>query len=489
VKLSVRARLTAWYLALLTATSIALGSFLILELRSALIQEIDGETIRASGSILESIAEEADESAAHRAANLAEAIEEYEKVARAVLPHNQATAGQILTADGRPLTGYGAGGADAPWVTAEVRARALAGPAFTVTAPLGPDAQRYRVRVTAFREGDQQRLLVFAISLQRVEDDVSKLLVLFLSAAPPVLLGTTAAAYWLADRALRPVGQMTADAADIRADRLHERVVVPRSDDELKRLALTLNAMLDRVEEGVNQQRRLIADASHELRTPLAVMRTEIDVSLRVDDLPDAARDVLSSALEEINRMSRTVSNLLTLAALDEGKLELLTAWMDLRTCIDEAVDTLRPLAMDKKIRFEVAGEPLEVQADAPRIRLAFANLLDNAIRYSPIGGVVHISIWRRAGEVGVTVADEGPGIPPEHQEHLFDRFYRVDRVRHRSDGGSGLGLAICREIALAHGGATSVDSKPGSGSAFSLTLPAWRARPQNERAAVAGLS
>lgn len=486
MKLSIRSRLTAWYAVLMAATLLSLGTYLILELRAGLTQEIDEEVVNGSAAILQLLVDDDDEDAADRADDLTEAVEDFQEVASAALPNREATAAQILTGDGRVLAGYGARSPAEPLLSQEVRSAAMAGPALTVTAPLGPDAQEYRVRATAFQDGGEPRLLLLAISLRRVENDVSRLLILFAVGGPAVLVGTTSAAYWLAERALRPLGQMAVDAADIRTDRLHERVAVPPTDDELSRLALTLNAMLDRIEEGVNQQRRLIADASHELRTPLAIMRTEIDVSLRGDQLPDPARDVLTSAREEIDRMARTVDNLLTLAAVDEGKLELLTVPMDLRIAIDEAASSLRPLAVVKAVLLEAEGPHLQVQADAQRIHLALTNLIENAIRYSPAGGVVRVSSWRRPGEVGFTVADEGVGISPEDQDRLFDRFYRVDRARARSDGGSGLGLAISREVALAHGGTISVTSEVGKGSEFTLALPDWRVQPgSNDQAGV----
>ena len=194
-------------------------------------------------------------------------------------------------------------------------------------------------------------MLVVAESLAPVEDFVRRVLVLILLAGPVALAATALAGYWLARKALRPVERMTSNAREIGIDRLNERVAVPRAADELGRLAVTLNAMLDRLERGVREKHRLIADASHELRTPLAVMRAELDVSLRDADLADDAREVLESAREEVDRMSRTVDNLLTLAQVDEGRLELLTTRVSLREVIDGAVRPLRPLAEARGVR------------------------------------------------------------------------------------------------------------------------------------------
>jgi heavy metal sensor kinase len=292
------------------------------------------------------------------------------------------------------------------------------------------------------------------------------------------------AGFGVAHKALRPVDQMISDAEAIRTDRLHERVAVPAARDELRHLAQTLNAMLDRIEDGVKQQRRLVADASHELRTPLAVMRSEIDVSLRTDTLSPAARELLVSTRDEVDRMSRTVDNLLTLAAVDEGRLELLTETVDLRQAADQAVAALRHLADVKDIQVDVAGDHWDVRADRQRLSLALVNLVGNAVKFTPRGGAVRVETWSQDTETGVTVVDNGPGVAAQDLPHLFDRFYRADSARGGQTDGSGLGLAICQEVARAHGGHVRVETELGVGSCFVLALPAWRGLPREDEAA-----
>jgi signal transduction histidine kinase len=190
------------------------------------------------------------------------------------------------------------------------------------------------------------------------------------------------------------------------------------------------------------------------------------------------ARTVLESVREEVDRMSRTVDNLLTLAQADEGHLLLLTAPLVLRNRVRATVRALAPTAAAKGLKVEEfaalpAGEPGLVEADSQRVDQLLANLVGNAVAYTPPGGTVSVVTWQRGEEVGVTVSDTGPGIPPEALDRVFDRFFRVDGARRRASGGSGLGLAICREIAVAHGGRVWVESDPGAGSAFSVGLPA----------------
>jgi heavy metal sensor kinase len=479
MNLPIRVRLTLWYSALLATIIVSLGTFLVLQLRADLREAIDDEVRTNSGAIVHAVADETQESVAGEPADVAGDASAFQDAARASLPLSSGA--QVLDERGQVLARYGAVAAAEPLVTTQQQRAALAGASRTFTGRLGDEGQRYRVKATAFRDRGQVRILVVALSLQRVEEMVQRVLVLLLIAGPVALAAATLAAYWLARKSLRPVEQMTSDAQEIGTGRLHERVALPAAHDEIGHLAVTLNAMLDRIERGVTDRHRLVADASHELRTPLAVMRAELDVSLRADELPPAAREVLESVGEEVDRMRRTVDNLLALAEADEGRLELLTVRVSLRQAIEDAARPLRLLAAAKEVSLRVEGGRWEAQADPQRLHLALTNLIENAIKFTPPGGSVHVTSWRHEGEVGVAVSDEGPGIAAEDREHLFDRYYRVDSARGHNIGGSGLGLAICREVALAHGGRLWVDSELGGGSVFSLALPSWRALQTRE--------
>ena len=267
---------------------------------------------------------------------------------------------------------------------------------------------------------------------------------------------------------------MTKEAAELSVGHLEDRIEVPRTSDELQRLAVTLNDLLDRLQRVLEDKRRFVADASHELRTPLAAMRAELDVSLRSQDLDAGSRSVLESADEEVARMSRIVENLLTLARIDEGELPLLRSAVDLRESVASAVAALGSLVEARHLRIEIDGGDVVVDADRARLDQILVNLVGNAVKYSPPADVVTISI-RRDREMGMcTVTDTGPGIESELLPKVFDRFVKGDPAR-SSDGGSGLGLAICREILTAHGGRIWVDSRPGHGAAFSFSLPISR--------------
>jgi two-component system, OmpR family, sensor kinase len=454
VRLPIRARLTAWYAALLAAIVVVLGTFIVLQLRSDLQTKTDRDLQRSAAQIDRAFTRDG--------------VRDFFEESRTLLPADGAA--QILDSTGRVLHTFGGVAAAKAMVSPAGRAAALAGDRRAYTVTVGRDHAHYRA--LALRAG-RSDLVVVGESLAHDEDAVERVLVLLLLAGPAALAATALGGWWLARKALVPVGRMTAKAEQIGIDRLDERLAVPRVDDEVGRLAVTLNAMLDRLEQGVRDKQRLIADASHDLRTPLAVMRAELDVSLRGDGLSPDAREVLGSVREEVDRMTRTVGNLLTLAALDEDRLELLTTRVRLDEAIGAAARPLGPLAAAKGVRLSVAGEPVEARADPQRLHQALTNFIENAIKYSHPQQEVEVTSWRRDSEVGVTVTDHGPGIPADARTRVFDRFYRVDGARGREAGGSGLGLAICSEVAKAHGGRVWVDSEIGEGSAFSLALPA----------------
>jgi signal transduction histidine kinase len=276
--------------------------------------------------------------------------------------------------------------------------------------------------------------------------------------------------WWIARRALRPVERMTTRAEAIGIDDLSRRIAVPSVNDELAHLARTLNAMLDRLQDGVQVRERLIADASHELRAPLAAMRAELDVTLAQDRLEAPAREALQLARDDAVRLSRIVDNLLTLASVDQGRLELLIAPHDLTELARRAIRAHRTTASARCIQLTLAGQQALADVDGDRVAQVLTNLLDNAVRHSPDGGHVRLTVSRDGPDTHIAIADHGPGIPPDARERVFERFSRQDTARRR--GGAGLGLAICREILHAHNGHIWIDDHPGPGTTIHITLP-----------------
>jgi len=455
-RLPVRVRLTAWYLGLLAVILATLGSFLLLRLRADLVAETDQVLdTQAAGILAESDG----------------GLEPMPAASVAGLPRGD-TVAQLLSPTGEVRARAGTAVPAGSLLTPAMLRQVLASEQVRAEVRLGPDRARYRVLGLRRAGHGSPTVLVVAAPLSDVDRSVDRLQLLLLVAGPMALVLAGAGGWLLARAALRPVDQMTRQAGVIGAHRLHDRVSVPDAADELTRLARTLNGMLDRIEHGLVEQRRLVADASHELRTPLAVMRAELEVALRADDLSAADAEVLASTAEEATRMSKIVDDLLTLAHRDENNLELLLAPVDLGEIATEVTTQLRPLAQAGDVRLLVEAPPVPVVADQARLTQVVTNLVDNAVKYTGAGGSVRVRVWEQAGWGGLAVTDTGPGIGPQDLPKVFDRFFRLDAARTRVQGGSGLGLAICKELVEAHGGRIRAESVPGAGSTFSLTLP-----------------
>ncbi|HET8522409.1 MAG TPA: HAMP domain-containing sensor histidine kinase [Thermomicrobiales bacterium] len=284
--------------------------------------------------------------------------------------------------------------------------------------------------------------------------------------------------YWLAGRALAPVNAVVNTARQITESDLSRRLPVSNPNDEIGRLVGTFNEILARLEIAFNQreetlatQRRFVADASHELRTPLSSILGYARMLQQWGlEHPDIARESFSAIEQEALRMNELVEGLLRLARGDEGApLDLQPH--DLAQVASDAVAAARPAANGKvTLLYEPPSQPVMATFDTDRLHQAAGILLDNAIKYTPAGGVVTVAVQSNGRAAELSVSDTGIGIPPHHLPHIFERFYRVDEAR--SAGGMGLGLSIVQQIAEAHGGYIDVTSTPNVGSTFTLHLP-----------------
>jgi heavy metal sensor kinase len=369
--------------------------------------------------------------------------------------------------DGSPLAAHpGVGGRGFP--TSGVPGRRL---------EADRDGHRWRVADGTVRPGGHELRVVLMVPLREQEADLAALGRAMLVAIPFGLAAAAGLAYLLARTALAPVDRLRETAERVTADRLHERLPVPNPDDELGRLAATVNAMIARLERSFAEVKRFTADASHELRTPLTAIRTEAEVALAGDPTRDELRGIIESMLEECGRMARLTDQLLTLARDDAGVVPRPLEQLSIAALAGEVVDTLRPLADAKgvSIAFEDVHSHGTVAGDPVRLRQVVVNLIDNAIKYTPPGGSVRVGTAEAGGAVRLTVADTGEGIPAEHLPRVFDRFYRVDKARSREQGGTGLGLSIVQSIATAHGGVVTLRSGEGVGTTATVTLPLGR--------------
>ncbi len=286
-----------------------------------------------------------------------------------------------------------------------------------------------------------------------------------------VLIGFTG--YAVAGRAVKPVEAMAQRAGKIGAEHLNERLQIDNPDDELGRLGAAFNQTLARLESSFNQLRRFTADASHELRTPLTAIRSVGEVALQSQHDAAYYKDMIGSMLEEVDRLTRLVESLLTISRADAGHIQLQKSSVALLHLAQESAALLDVLAEEKNQAIVVEGDPsVTIWADRLILRQALINLIDNAVKYSPIGGKIRVRVHAVDGNAIAEVSDNGPGIPQEQAEMVFQRFYRVDKARSRAEGGAGLGLSIVQWAVSAHGGTVEMSLKEASGCAFVIHLP-----------------
>jgi len=326
--------------------------------------------------------------------------------------------------------------------------------------------------------------VVAAESVKSTDIAIRELIGTSFAVAPLLLMASVGLAYMIAGRAFRPVGHMINEMKAITDGRsLHRRLPIDDANEEMARLGITLNEMMERLEKSFSALRRFTADASHELKTPLAVLRADVERSMSGASTRAERMVALEEALHETTRMADLVESLLTLARADEGRFDLHRERVELEPLAREVFETATILAEPAGLTVSMA-EPARVSVfgDRARLRQLFLNLTTNAIKYTPRGGSVEISLIMYEHTAAFSVRDTGIGISASDLPHIFERFYRADRARSRGTerSGFGLGLAISQWIAEAHGGTISVRSRYGRGSTFTVTLPVSDEEPDH---------
>lgn len=311
------------------------------------------------------------------------------------------------------------------------------------------------------------------VPYRQIELALHGLLVTFAIYMPFIISLAVVSGYWLMRRSLQPVDEITNRAEGITSTNLSERLPVIHTGDELERLSVALNRMIERLDNAFQHINRFSADASHELRTPLTILQLELEELVQNHRLPPALADQIGSALEETDRMSHIVENLLAISRLDAGEAKMDKAPTDLGELALSTAEQMKLLAEEKGIvlRSNVAT-PVMVEGDRSRLQQVIVNLIANAIKYTTEGGAVEITVRKEEQRAVLEVADNGIGISAEALPHVFERFYRADKARSRTSGGAGLGLAIVKAICAAHGAEIRVSSQEGRGSSFTITLP-----------------
>jgi len=455
-RLPIRWRLTLWYTVLSAIGLLLLGTALSVGLRSALFESFE-EQVRNETAFALNAVSHADGQLRIAPDGIAQ-LENDDHFVRLIDPTGQIVYQSVTALDDIPLdrTSY--------------REALSGGSAYDVRRGTG-DAIGIVSQPVA-RSGEIVGVLQVGSSRGDTEEVLHTILLAFLIAGPVVLLLAAGGGYFMAGRALAPVRQITQLAATVDPSDLDARLALDLPDDELGRLAQTFDAMLARIERGFEQQRQFTADAAHELRTPLGFMRSQVDLALRRPRSETEYRSALQALDGDIDRMTRLVTALLTIARSESGQLVVHRVPFDAQAFIRARIDSYATLATAHRITLEDESAPAFLLADQDLLGQALSNLIDNAFAHTPDGGSIAIGCASDPDRVRFWVADSGPGISPEHQERIFDRFYRVDPGRPRGTGGAGLGLTIARSIAEAHGGSISLTSTPGSGARFEIDLP-----------------
>jgi heavy metal sensor kinase len=464
---SLRFRLIMWYAGLLTSVFLLCGVTMCQALRHYLKQSLAESLLRRTRQITISLLADVGKTGEPFVVDEIKARyapENYDRFVR--LSRKDGT---IIYASGRAATFDPAGLPPVP-ATDSPRVALL------------PDGHRLLIVAEKHRTPSGREYVVESGGpMQPIDSVLSHLIFLLLLGVPVVILVAAGGGYILVGQALAPVVHIANSAEQITLHNLDGQLPLAPTGDELEQLSLALNRMISRLREAFEQNRRFLADASHELRTPLTALRGELEGAVeQAQALPDL-RDKVGSALEEVDRLAKIVQTLFAISRLDAGEAQQEWLRFDLARLATGTADQMSLLAEDKGISVNCnAGQEVNVDGDRARIKQVVVNLLDNAIKYTPPGGIIHLNVRSLDGKAILEVVDTGIGIPAGALPHVFDRFYRVDKARSREIGGAGLGLAIVKSICAAHGGRVGVESSESRGSRFKVELPL--AEPANPK-------
>jgi len=317
------------------------------------------------------------------------------------------------------------------------------------------------------------RIVLVGTSLALATAEMNKLAAALALIGCGIVVVGLGVGWWTAGRALRPIAEISHAAQEIAAGDLSKRINPSEAESELGQLATLLNSTFARLEAAFARQKQFTSDAAHELRTPVSVVLTQTQSALTKERHPAEYRESLEACQRAAQRMKRLIESLLELARLDAGQANLRRAPLDLARTARDCVELVRPLADERRLAIHCELAPANCSGDDERLALVITNLLTNAIQYNDEGGEVRIVTRGENGAAILTVADNGPGIAPEHLPHIFQRFYRADAARTASQGRAGLGLAISKAIVDQHGGTIEVAGAPARGATFIVRLPA----------------
>ncbi len=469
---SIRFRLTVWYTAVLAAGLVLFSVLVWVSLRHQLMADIERELEGRANRLENYFRAES----AKPGVDLPDELEEF---------------CQALSPDSYVIL-HGAGGFSFEYPVLNSSAAAAGKAAAEIDRTKRGGASEIRMVEHRFTLNNN----AFDLKVGEPTEDVARVLqllrYLLWSLIPVVIAIACAGGAWLSGRVLKPVQDVTDAALLISIENLSDRVPVPQTGDEIARLAEVLNSMLARLESAVKTLSQFVADASHELRTPLAVIRTTAELALRRGRTPESYRESLHDVVREAERMTRLVEELLVLARSDAEVAQMPREALDAREILQDVSAEIQHLADSRQIFIQThLGETAAtISANRPALHRLFLVLLDNAVKYSPAGGRVAVSIQNAGETVAVSIQDFGRGIPKTDLPRIFERFYRADTAPETTpvtlvhDAGHGLGLPLAESIAKAHGAFIEVESAEGQGSIFRVVFSARLAEPERQIAA-----
>ncbi len=461
---SIKFQLITWYASLLGGGFLLLGAAAYVALQSYLISALKDSQLRRARQVAQLVTEESRKSAV---ANVGEEVEtRYAPGLNDRFVRVSRENGEVIYLSSAPASMSFSPATIPPpvWPSNSEAARRVS---------LGNSRQMLLTSHPVAVQGGERYLVETGALLDEVQQDLRQWLVFLIVGLPVVAVIAVGGGYFLIKRALTPVDQVAASAERIGSHNLSERLPVAKTGDELERLSITLNRMIQRLEEAFQHSRRFMADASHELRTPLTVLRGELETFVEEPGLAPEMRERFGSALEELERLVNIVEGLFAISRLDAGEAQAESVRFDLGKLAASTTDQMSLLGEDKNIKITcAAANDVWVEGDRARMKQVVVNLLDNAIKYTPEGGAVGLKVGARDGKAFLEVSDNGMGIPAESLPRVFERFYRVDEARSRELGGAGLGLSIVKSICVAHHGRVEASSEPGQGSVFRVELP-----------------
>ena len=380
---------------------------------------------------------------------------------------------RVLTLDGE-VVWKGEAAVDRPPISSELLEQLRRGETVYDTISVANSSPVRRVSVPIPRQSQPRFVLEAETTLRFVENTLRGLMVVLVVFAALVLALAWLGTGWLARKSLMPIEVLSTTTEQISASSMAKRLILDGSYDELRRLAGTFNAMMDRLQRVFEGQRRFVADAAHEIQTPLTVIKGNLELALQQDRSAFEYREALISNLHEVDRLTALTRSLLTLAQFAGDQPPVRLSPLALLPVIQDVISDFSILAKDRDIELLLQAHTVPlVWGDTDRLKQLFINIIDNALRYTPNAGSITVGLEAAGDNVFITVRDTGPGIAPEHLPHLFERFYRADSARSRDLGGAGLGLAIVKEIATAHGGSVTAQSEVGKGAVFTVSLRA----------------